>query len=152
MQMPKLTKLNMPGLKRAAKLLSVTGKLAISHNHLVYLNIDDAYIHQLFPLLKIPNIEKPDYFCIHGVGAHISVIYPEENKEFKSKYLEEEYNFMLQDMVIAEINLKKYYVLLVDAPALLNIRREHGLPDKLNFKNYEIGFHITVGVSGPSTR
>jgi len=148
MQVPQLTTLNIPELKHAAALLPATGKLAISHNHLVYLDIDDNYIYQLFPLLKTPHIEKPNYFSTYGVGAHISVIYPEENKILQQKYLGQEYHFTLQEMVIAEINLKKYYILLVQSPALLHIRRKHELPDKLNFKNYEIGFHITIGVSG----
>jgi hypothetical protein len=80
MKIPEIKIINTPLLIVAASQLSPAGKLAVSHNNLTYLNIDDNYIHQLFPLLKNQEIKKPDYFGDDSVGAHITVIYPEENK------------------------------------------------------------------------
>ena len=139
--------LHLPKLMRAAKALKPFGKLARSANNLIYLDVDDAYIHQLFPLLDNTKIKKPDYFKEGSVGAHVSVIYPEEPAVIMEKYLGKEYHFKIKELVTAEINLKNYHVLLVNSPMLLQLRNNHDLPDKLNFKNYFIDFHITIGVS-----
>jgi hypothetical protein len=144
---PSLTPLHIPELMRAAKQLQCYGKLARSDNNLIYLDVDDAYIHQLFPFLKKEQIKKPDYFKEGSVGAHISVIYPEEPAVIMDKYLGKEYHFKIKELVTAEIHSKNYHVLLVDSPMLEQLRNNHDLPSKLNFKNYFIDFHITIGVS-----
>lgn len=147
---PPITKLNNPDLIKAASHLTTFGKLAISANNLVYLDIDDAYIHQLFPLLNNQQIQRPDYFNKGSIGAHVSVIYPEEKTPVMEKYLNKEYHFKIRELAVAEINLKNYYALLLEAPMLVQLRANHGLPDKLNFKNNWIDFHITIGVLTPS--
>ncbi len=144
---PKIIKLNSHQLQRAASYFPSKGKLAVSGNNLVYLDIDDAYIHQLFPLAQNQQIKKPDYFGEKSVGAHITVIYPEENKIINNDELNQEHGFIVKDIVTAEIGLKTYYVILVESPSLLKLRRRHGLSDALFFKGYSIGFHITIGVS-----
>lgn len=144
MKMPAIKKLHIPELIHAASNLPQTGKLATSDNGLVYLDIDDGYIHKLFPLLKDQQIKKPNYFGKKSAGAHISVIYPEENKKIN---LAKKYSFTINDIVMAEIGIKKYYALLLDSPSLLQLRRKCDLPDMLCFKGYAIGFHITIGVS-----
>jgi hypothetical protein len=77
MKTPRITKLNAPAIMNAASHLKKKGRLAISNNNLVYLNIEDAYIHNLFPLLQDHQIKMPDYFGEGSVGAHITAIYPE---------------------------------------------------------------------------
>jgi len=146
-KIPKIIKLNNHQLINAASHLPSNGKLAVSDNNLVYLDIDDAYIHQLFPLLQNLQIKKPNYFGKKSAGAHITVIYPEENKKINEDDLNQEHHFIVKEMVTAEIGLKTYYVILVDCPSLLKLRRRYGLSDKLCFKGYSIGFHITIGVS-----
>jgi len=143
---PKIIKLDIPEITNAASLLSPSGKLAISDNNLVYLDIEDAYIHQLFPLLQNQQIKKPDYFGEKSAGAHITVIYPEENKIIYSDDLNQKHSFIVKDIVTAEIGMKVYYVLLVNSPSLLKLRRQCGLSDMLCFKSYSIGFHITIEV------
>jgi len=145
-KIPKMIKLDIQELINAASYLPSHGKLAISDNNLVYLDIDDAYIHQLFPLLQNQQIKKPDYFGEKSAGAHITVIYPEENKIINDDDLNWEHSFVVKDIVTAEIGLKTYYVILVDSPSLLKLRRRYGLSDMLSFKGYSIGFHITIGV------
>ena len=60
--------------------------------------------------------------------------------------LNHEHEFEMKGAFAAEIGLKKYYALMVNAPSLLLLRRKYGLSDMLPFKGYSIGFHITIGV------
>lgn len=52
MKIPFITNLKVPLLNKAASKLPSTGKIAVSNNNLIYLDIDDEYVHQLFLLLK----------------------------------------------------------------------------------------------------
>ncbi len=145
--LPLITKLNNAPLIQAAQALEPSGVLARSTNNLIYLDIDDAYIHQLYPFLNEGTAKKPNYFGQDLIGAHVSVIYPEETFIFDEKDLGKKYHFKIKELVIAEINLKKYYALLVNCSMLLTLRDKYGLPDQLNFKGYWIDLHITIGVS-----
>ena len=146
MKTPKITKVNIPDVIHMSSHLKCEGHLANSQNNLTYLDIDDAYIHKLFPLLQDQQIEIPDYFAEGSAGAHITVIYPEEHREVNEEDLNQEHHFLIQDLVAAEIGKKTYYVLLVESPSLLRLRKRYNLPDLLCFKGYSIGFHITIGV------
>lgn len=146
MKTPIIKILNIPELISAASRFKLDGKLAISNNNLVYLDIDDAYIHQLFPLLQNQHIKKPNYFGEKSAGAHITVIYPEENKKIHKNDLGKKHDFVINDIVTAQLGMKIYYVLLAESPSLLQLRRRCGLSDMLCFKGYSIGFHITIGV------
>jgi hypothetical protein len=143
---PSIIKLNNKELIHKASRLPSSGTLVKSANNLIYLNINDAYIHHLFPLLKEKQIKKPNYFGKGLAGAHISVIYPEEAVQFDTRDLGKQYQFKINELIIAEMNLKKYYVVLVECPELRQLRNKYGLADQLNFKNYWIDLHITVGV------
>ncbi len=145
MKLPVIEKLQLPALVSATSRLQCAGKLARSKNNLVYLNIDDAYIHDLFPLLQNQGVKMPDYFGAGAVGAHISVIYPEENKAINNEDLDQEHHFVVKELITAKIEHKTYYAFLIESPSLLRLRRRLGLPDLLCFKNYAIGFHITIG-------
>lgn len=146
MKTPLITKLNAPAIINAASHLKQRGQLANSKNNLVYLDIDDAYIHKLFPLLQEHQIKMPDYFSEESAGAHITAIYPEEGKRINKDDLGIEHDFSIKSVVIAEIGKKNYYVLLAESPSLLQLRRKYNLPDLLCFKGYSVGFHITIGV------
>lgn len=152
MKIPLITKLNSPPIINTVSHLKRKGQLARSKNNLVYLDVNDAYIHKLFPLLQNNQIKIPDYFGEGSVGAHVTVIYPEENKEINEKDLNQEHHFLIQDLVAATIEKKTYYVLLVESPSLLKLRKQYGLPDHLCFKGYSIGFHITIGVKLDETK
>lgn len=140
-----ITPLNLPELVNRAAFLPATGKLLRLENNLVYLAVNDQFINQLFPLIQNPAVKKPDYFGKGSTGAHISVIYPEENTVIDPEDLNREHGFSLNEMVIAELGQKKYYVLLVNAPSLLKLRKKYHLPELLCFKGYGITFHITIG-------
>jgi hypothetical protein len=142
---PKFTALNLPDLLDAATHLPASGRLTLSKTNLTYLKIDDDYIHQLFPLLQNPQIQKPNYFAPGSEGAHMSVIYPEENTLIRPTDLNQTHQFIIKDVLAAELNAKKYYILATESPSLLNLRRHYKLSDLLYFRGYSIGFHITVG-------
>lgn len=147
MKIPLFTTLSNPTLLAAATKLPKTGKLLLSKNYLTYLDVDNRYILELFPLLKIDHIQQPDYFGHNSAGAHISVVYPEEHKKIQKKDLNQEHHFEVTDLISAELFHKTYYALLVNAPSLVALRKKYGLPEALNFKGYAIDFHITVAVS-----
>ncbi|MCD6040033.1 MAG: uncharacterized protein K0S27_1433 [Gammaproteobacteria bacterium] len=146
MNLPIIKDLNISQLANALSGLATKGRLAISDNNLVYLDISDHYINRLFLFLENQKIKKPDYFGIGGIGAHISVIYPEENIGINRDDVDKEHEFKVKSAFTAEIGLKKYYALKVDAPSLLLLRRKYHLSDMLPFKGYSISFHITIGV------
>lgn len=152
MKLPLITNLNAPAIISSASHLKRKGQLGRSKNNLVYLDIDDAYIHKLFPLLQDQKIKTPDYFGEGSAGAHVTVIYPEEGKEINKEDLNQEHHFLIQDLVAAKIDKKTYYVLLIESPSLLIVRKKYALPDLLCFKGYSIGFHITIGVKLDETK
>jgi hypothetical protein len=144
---PQITQLTNPVLMQASLSLDAIGKIAISANDLLYLKVEDAYIHQLFPLLQNKNAQKPDYFGSGSVGAHISIIYPEETTFIPSLHCNEKHSFLVKELVAAELGAKTYYAIAVEAPSLLQLRRKYALPDQLCLKGYLISFHITIGIA-----
>ena len=139
--------LDRPELLVQAAPLPKSGVLRLSKNKLCFLDLSDAYIHQLFPLLAGTPAQKPDYFGEGGIGAHISVVYPEESRSVPEEYLGQTHAFRVTGAFTADLGLKRYYVLGVEAPDLLRLRRKLDLPDQLAFKNFYIDLHITIGVS-----
>jgi hypothetical protein len=136
-------------LQQAISHLPKDGLLAQSPTGLVYLKIDDAYIHRVFPLLKEPGIIKPDYFQgERAIGAHISLVYPEEDNNLHNWQAEigEQYSFTAGSVFSMRINNKHYYALKVVCPPLIKLRTRYGLPQKLCFKRHWVDLHITIGV------
>lgn len=146
MKKSEITKLNIPAIANVSSCLKCEGHLMVSQNNLTYLDIDDAYIYKLFPLLQDHQVEIPNYFGEGSVGAHITVIYPEEGKKVNQEDLNQEHHFLIQNLVATKIHKKSYYALLIESPSLLRLRKKYGLSDFLCFKGYSIGFHITIGV------
>ena len=143
---PNITALKLPNLLDAALRFPCKGNTQLTENNLFCLKVDDSYIHQLFPILEDEQIKKPNYFGSKSIGGHITIIYPEENRIINADDLQQEHHFLVKNIVTAEINQKTYYVLLVDSPSLLQLRKKYHLPELLCFKGYSIGFHITIGV------
>lgn len=134
-----------PQLLKAARHLQAKGRVEKGKNDYIYLNIDNAYINDLFPLLNEPSFQIPDYFSPDKVGAHISIIYPDEHKKLRTEDLGQECDFHITGLAQTTLGKKSYYVLLIQSSSLLQLRRKYALPDLLNFKGYKIDFHITVG-------
>lgn len=145
MKIPVTTILNAPKILEKALTLRSIGQLGIINHNYLYLKVDDDFIHQLYPLIAVSEVNKPDYFETGGVGAHISVIYPEENKKVNLSELKQEHEFTVKHVATALIRDKLYYAVLVESPTLLAIRKHFNLPELLCFKGYDICFHITIG-------
>ncbi len=140
-----LTELRNNKVLNLAKTLHPKGTLHQQGDY-CYLKIDDHYIHEIYPLLSsYGNVKKPDYFnSPHGVGAHISVIYPEENVALFTDNTV--HGFSVIQLVKANYQRNTYYVLIVDAPSLEDVRKQYKLDPRPWFQNQRIVFHITVGV------
>lgn len=147
MQLLEITDLNYPGLLQTAQSLNNIGNIVVTSNNLTCLKVDDAYIHRLFPLLPISGITKPDYFQANGIGAHISIIYPEEGVAITDKDLGISHTFRVAGIFTTVIHQKRYYALKVTAPTLIAMRESYQLSRELNFKNYWISLHITIATS-----
>lgn len=126
--------------------LPMYGRLAETVEGLIYLDIDDGFIHNIYPLLQHTTAQKPPYFDAEhrGVGAHISVFYPEEQNTLHPDDWGKRHEFKIQKLAYVELNDTKYYALLVNAPSLVTLRLKYGFPKKLIFKDHLIDFHITV--------
>ncbi|MFU8797278.1 MAG: hypothetical protein ACNA7Y_01035 [Gammaproteobacteria bacterium] len=146
MQVLPTTQLHLPELTHVAAMLKSRGRLEESFGGLAYLNVDDAYIHQLFPLLHVPGVQKPNYFGRGSIGAHISVTYPEEGIIIHQKDRGQEYDFNLTGVFTSELKNRRYYILHVESPALLALRERYGLSKNPQFAGYWVNLHITIGI------
>jgi len=114
----------------------------------VYVDLEDDYIHKLYTLIREHGFQEPPYFGKQElVGAHVSVIYPAESKEYKIKKIQELGQKICFELTGCEIvyppdwpGVEKAYILLIDAPELDELRDKYGLPPKSN------AFHITIGI------
>jgi hypothetical protein len=135
---------NQPLIKKA-KQLNPTGTI-IQAGSYSFLNIDDAYIHELFDLLDPTyKAQKPDYFSPEkSIGAHITIMYKEENVQLDVQEIGKKHTFHITELRKVTLNNKEYFVLMVSSPSLCTLRSEYNLPKKPRYKGYAIDFHITV--------
>lgn len=142
-------KIVQPDLLARAQRLPLSGHLEMTADDLVYLNISDQFINELFPLLsnEESKIIKPDYMGPNLIGAHISVIYPEEGQPKSLEELDTLYDFQPIDLFSTRLGKKIYYAIRVLAPPLIELRGKYGLAPLLSFKHQLIPLHITIGIS-----
>ncbi len=128
--------------------LPLSGHIARAKSGLIYLNVDDGYIHEVFPRLAHTGAQKPNYFDYDtdAIGAHISIFYPEENISLQDLDYGRIHTFQIENLVTTEVLNNRYYVLLCHAPSLAILRQRYGLRKKLSFRNYVIDFHMTIAV------
>ncbi|HSX11384.1 MAG TPA: hypothetical protein VLF94_06700 [Chlamydiales bacterium] len=127
--------------------LSCCGTLKNSSGF-VYVDVDDGYIHELIPFIQEEGFEEPPYFGRSDlVGAHITVIYPEEMKKYNIQSIKEcgtSIQFTPRACQVVHPPRQKetdgVYFIVVDAPQLDDLRKQYGLPKR------EYDFHITIGV------
>ena len=127
-------------LAYAQKNLAHEGILIQKPDGYAYLKVDDRYINDLFPLLHAqPNYKKPPYFRRNNQpGAHISVIYKDEN--IKLKEVGQKFSFKIRDITTVNPKNNSYIILQVDSPELEKLRTSYGLGPKLH--GHE--FHISI--------
>ena len=113
-----------------------------------YLKVNDNYIHALYPFLSIyGDIKKPNYFnSPDGIGAHISVIYPEEGIKPVITSSFHKHDFSVVQFGVANYQQKSFYVLIIHSYALERIRKQYMLHPMPLFQKQRIFFHITIGV------
>lgn len=138
--------LNNPKIVSAAKNFPNEGIIKLSQDNLLYLDIDDRFINELCPLFDSSKIVKPDYFSI-GIGAHISIIYPNEISSPIYDESDIKYHFEIDTLFKASTEDKTYYALSIVAPELLKIRNLNGLHSDLNLDGYLVEMHTTIAVS-----
>ena len=114
----------------------------------VYVDVDDRYIHNLVTFIQKDGFEEPPYFGELGlVGAHITVIYPDEIKKYGVDRIQEcgeIIYFIPKECLVVHppkwLAIDEVYLLVVEAPELDRIREKYGLPKR------EYDFHVTIGV------
>lgn len=116
------------------------GVLKVGRDGYIYLKVDDDYIHRLYPLLQLRNFREPPFFRnAKSPGAHISVIYKNEN--VIPDEAGKTFHFTLNKIVIVNPSREVSYVILqVDSQELESLREKYGLPPKLHGHK----FHITL--------
>lgn len=116
------------------------GRLVAASDGFVYLKVDDAYIHTLFPMLGLAEegYKEPPYFRTSSApGAHISVFYV--NEHIIPEEAGEVFHFELQQIVIVHAGKDAAYaVLQVESPELEALRQKYGLSPKLFGHEYHI--------------
>lgn len=130
-------------LSTAAKVDAV-GRLKLKSNGFVYVDVDDAYIEQIWQMLPLQGEFAPVSTGGKKTGAHISVIYEDEmiGKEiWNLAEAGEQFTFEVKELRYVEKGKVRLWMLAVDAPALQRLRMHYGLKPKLQGHD----FHITLG-------
>ena len=127
-------------LNRARFTLPSKGELKQKSDGYVYLKVSDDYIKKLFPMLKLPDYNSPDYFrSAEAPGAHISVFYKDESNHIRDlNELGKTYNFKIEQLNV--VDRGTYIVLAVRSKGLEDLRKDYGLSPLLHGHD----FHITI--------
>lgn len=121
------------------------GTLGQCDNGFVYLDIDDAFVHDLIRYIEPDGFIEPPYFDKTGlVGAHISVFYADEAVPQTIEELGQTFTFTPTGVRIVQppdwSAIEDVYIIEVDSPELDAVRAKYGLGPR------EFSFHITIGV------
>lgn len=130
--------------------LPKSGILRKNSKGMVFLDITDRYIHDLFPLLDDQQLRPPPYFSFEqSVGAHISIILASEARAHKLHDFtiqEEAISFEVCQLVVCEPKswqeVEKVYFLQIKSEKFLQIRHMAGLSSY----RQEYPFHITIAI------
>lgn len=130
------------------------GILKQKDNGYLYVEVSRDFIAEALPLIIAQGKLVPPrhYTSKKGIGAHISVMYENEqilNEIWEIKELGQEFTFTVMELRTVKLNtnnkMKKLWLLAVAAPELEKLRESYGLSSKL--KNHD--FHITIGTQVP---
>lgn len=131
-----------------------TGILKQKPNGYLYLEVSGNYVADALELIESPGKIVPPrhYSSKKGIGAHISVMYENEqilNEIWEIKELGQTYTFQILELRTVILNkdnqVKKLWLIAVSSPELEALRMSYGMPPLL--KNHD--FHITVGTQVP---
>jgi len=130
------------------------GVLKQKDNGYLYLEVSKDFIAKVLPLIDAPGKIVPPrhYTSKKGIGAHISVMYENEqidNEIWEIAELGQEYPFSVLELRTVKLNkdnkMKKLWLIAVEAPELEQLREKYGLSSLLKGHN----FHITIGTQVP---
>lgn len=135
------------------------GVLKQKANGYLYIDVSDDYIAQILPLIDASGIDAPGrlvppthYTSRRGIGAHISVMYENEqieNEVWEVDELGQEFSFSILELRTVKMNrdnrMKKIWLLAVSSPELESLREKYGLSPKLHGHD----FHITLCTQVP---
>ena len=130
------------------------GILKQKDNGYLYVEVSGDFIAEALPLIEVQGRIVPPrhYTGKKGIGAHISVMYENEqilNEIWEIKELGREFTFTVMELRTVKLNknnkMKKLWLLAVAAPELEKLRESYGLSSRL--KDHD--FHITIGTQVP---
>lgn len=145
---------NQPQVIETVVQIEQKGILKQKDNGYLYLEVSKDFIAQALPLIDVPGKIVPPrhYTSKKGIGAHISVMYENEqisNEIWEIQELGQEFTFTVMELRTVKLNkdnkMKKLWLIAVAAPELERLRESYGLSSKL--KNHD--FHITIGTQVP---
>lgn len=145
---------NQPQVYEKVVQLEQKGILKQKDNGYLYVEVPNDFISEALPLIDAQGKIVPPrhYTSKKGIGAHISVMYENEqilNEIWEMKELGQEFTFTVMELRTVKLNkdnkMKKLWLLAVAAPELEKLRESYGLSSKL--KNHD--FHITIGTQVP---
>jgi len=125
------------------------GTLKQKDNGYLYVEVSRDFIAQALDLIDAPGKLVPPrhYSSKKGIGAHISVMYENEqieNEIWEIDELGQEFAFNVIELRTVKINsnnkMKKLWLVAVSCPALEQLREKYGLKPLL--KGHD--FHITI--------
>lgn len=145
---------NQPQVFEKVVLLEQKGILKQKDNGYLYVEVSNDFIAEALALIEAPGKIVPPrhYTSKKGIGAHISVMYENEqidNEIWDIKELGQEFTFTVMELRTVKLykdkQLKKLWLIAVDAPELEHLRESYGLSPRLKGHN----FHITIGTQVP---
>jgi len=143
----RLTKLASDKLKETL----LKGKLKQDSEGFVFIDVDNNFIDGMYPLIDEEEIEKPPYFGKDGIGAHVSVISPDEideDNKLDIKEIGDTINFKIKEVYSTNPDgwdeMSKVWFVSIDAPELGKLRKKYDLPETYKNKNHD--FHITIAI------
>lgn len=131
-----------------------TGILKQKDNGYLYVEVSRDFIAEALPLIDAQGkiVPPKHYTSKKGIGAHISVMYEDEqilNEIWEIKELGQEFTFNVMELRTVKLykdnKMKKLWLLAVYAPELEKLRESYGLSSRL--KDHD--FHITIGTQVP---
>jgi hypothetical protein len=137
-------------LHYAKEKLPSVGTLKQTEDGLIYLDLDDAFIHSLFPLIEEECIEKPPFFFgRETLGAHIGAILPTESNNMLKTFFQElgqAFTFTIKGYYATTPEswkgVEKVWFLSLSCPELELLREKYRLPSKIGGNDFTIPLAI----------
>lgn len=145
---------NQPQVIEKVVQLEQKGILKQKPNGYLYVEVAKDFIAEALPIIEAQGkiVPPQHYTSKKGIGAHISVMYENEqieNEIWEIGELGQEFTFTVTELRTVKLHKKnkmqKLWLLAVEAPELERLRESYGLSSKL--KGHD--FHITLGSQVP---